>query len=211
MLSLSTYLERGRAGSICPTQSKSVLKEGIQPMKKYISLLPLLITLCVGTFGQQAPQTAIAQDGRKVLLLSDGTWKYEQVEVASSIHSVSATENGERIVYQAPGSPFYHKYSSCRLSTSLVRPVSLEDAIKDHAQYCSLCFPAAPTIEAVATGEAVDTAPAINAGLTLPPLSSPSSPSPKHTPGTAVNVRGYTRKDGTYVAPHTRSAPGRKH
>jgi len=25
-----------------------------------------------------------------------------------------------------------------------------------------------------------------------------------------VNVRGYTRKDGTYVRPHTRSAPRRR-
>lgn len=33
----------------------------------------------------------------------------------------------------------------------------------------------------------------------------------KSTPGTEVRVKGYTRKDGTYVAPHTRSAPKRKH
>ena len=30
------------------------------------------------------------------------------------------------------------------------------------------------------------------------------------TPGTDVHVRGYYRKDGTYVRPHTRSAPGTK-
>jgi hypothetical protein len=30
------------------------------------------------------------------------------------------------------------------------------------------------------------------------------------TPGTEVQVRGYYRKDGTYVAPHTRSKPGTK-
>ncbi len=29
------------------------------------------------------------------------------------------------------------------------------------------------------------------------------------TPGTDVRVRGYDRKDGTYVRPHTRSAPRR--
>jgi hypothetical protein len=29
-------------------------------------------------------------------------------------------------------------------------------------------------------------------------------------PGKDVHVRGYYRKDGTYVRPHTRSAPGRK-
>lgn len=29
------------------------------------------------------------------------------------------------------------------------------------------------------------------------------------TAGTDVHVKGYTRKDGTYVRPHTRAAPGR--
>lgn len=33
---------------------------------------------------------------------------------------------------------------------------------------------------------------------------------PKSTAGTDVQVRGYYRKDGTYVKPHTRSAPGKK-
>jgi hypothetical protein len=32
----------------------------------------------------------------------------------------------------------------------------------------------------------------------------------KKTSGGRVAVRGYTRKDGTYVRPHTRSAPKRK-
>jgi hypothetical protein len=36
-----------------------------------------------------------------------------------------------------------------------------------------------------------------------------SSPSPTYTGG-RVYVRGYTRKDGTYVQPHTRSAPRRR-
>jgi hypothetical protein len=31
----------------------------------------------------------------------------------------------------------------------------------------------------------------------------------KRTAGTDVNVRGYYRKDGTYVTSHTRAAPGR--
>ncbi len=39
-----------------------------------------------------------------------------------------------------------------------------------------------------------------------PPSTSDSSP----PSGGPVHVRGYTRKDGTYVAPHTRSAPGGK-
>jgi hypothetical protein len=39
---------------------------------------------------------------------------------------------------------------------------------------------------------------------------SSSSGTSSSTPGTEVHVRGYTRKDGTYVQPHTRSAPRRK-
>ncbi|HEX5735707.1 MAG TPA: hypothetical protein VF131_22965 [Blastocatellia bacterium] len=38
----------------------------------------------------------------------------------------------------------------------------------------------------------------------------PSSSTPRTTPGTDVHVKGYYRKDGTYVRPHTRSAPGTK-
>lgn len=34
--------------------------------------------------------------------------------------------------------------------------------------------------------------------------------STKNSSGGAVQVKGYTRKDGTYVRPHTRSAPKRK-
>lgn len=42
--------------------------------------------------------------------------------------------------------------------------------------------------------------------------SSETTPSsvPRMTPGTDVHVKGYYRKDGTYVRPHTRSAPGTK-
>jgi endonuclease YncB( thermonuclease family) len=40
---------------------------------------------------------------------------------------------------------------------------------------------------------------------------SPSvSPAPARSSGGTVKVRGYTRKDGTYVRPHTRRAPRRK-
>ena len=34
--------------------------------------------------------------------------------------------------------------------------------------------------------------------------------STRSSSGGTVNVKGYTRKDGTYVRPHTRSAPRRK-
>jgi hypothetical protein len=42
------------------------------------------------------------------------------------------------------------------------------------------------------------------------PKSTPGSSSSTSTPGTDVQVKGYYRKDGTYVRPHTRSAPGSK-
>jgi hypothetical protein len=41
------------------------------------------------------------------------------------------------------------------------------------------------------------------------PAGEVSQPSSSRTPGTDVHVKGYYRKDGTYVRPHTRSAPGR--
>jgi hypothetical protein len=40
--------------------------------------------------------------------------------------------------------------------------------------------------------------------------SSRSSAAPTYSPARTVNVRGYYRKDGTYVRPHTRSAPRRR-
>lgn len=46
---------------------------------------------------------------------------------------------------------------------------------------------------------------------TSPSVSMPRSSSSSHTPGSGtVNVKGYYRKDGTYVRPHTRSAPKRR-
>lgn len=40
--------------------------------------------------------------------------------------------------------------------------------------------------------------------------SSYTKSSTKTSSGGTVNVKGYTRKNGTYVAPHTRSAPRRR-
>jgi len=39
-------------------------------------------------------------------------------------------------------------------------------------------------------------------------VGSSSGRSSGHAPGTDVHVRGYTRKNGSYVPPHTRAAPG---
>lgn len=40
--------------------------------------------------------------------------------------------------------------------------------------------------------------------------SNSSTVSPSRSGGGTVHVKGYTRKDGTYVRPHTRSAPRRR-
>jgi len=42
------------------------------------------------------------------------------------------------------------------------------------------------------------------------PQSSSSSYSSKPSLGGSVQVKGYTRKDGTYISPHSRSAPRRR-
>jgi hypothetical protein len=46
--------------------------------------------------------------------------------------------------------------------------------------------------------------------VSSPAASTSSSPSSSTEPGRDVQVKGYYRKDGTYVRPHTRSAPKRK-
>jgi len=43
----------------------------------------------------------------------------------------------------------------------------------------------------------------------LRPTLAPPSYSPPSSSGGTVHVRGYSRKDGTYVRPHTRSKPKR--
>ncbi|WP_426278598.1 hypothetical protein ACN9MN_04640 [Chryseobacterium sp. S-02] len=45
---------------------------------------------------------------------------------------------------------------------------------------------------------------------TSPTVSSGSSYHSGSSSGGSVSVKGYTRKDGTYVRPHTRSAPRRR-
>lgn len=45
---------------------------------------------------------------------------------------------------------------------------------------------------------------------TSPTVSSGSSYNTGSSSGGSVSVKGYTRKDGTYVRPHTRSAPRRR-
>ena len=50
----------------------------------------------------------------------------------------------------------------------------------------------------------------ITLSYTSPTVSSGSSYSTGSSSGGSVSVKGYARKDGTYVRPHTRSAPRRR-
>lgn len=52
--------------------------------------------------------------------------------------------------------------------------------------------------------------PADRASTYVPSYSPPRTSSSRKTPGTEVQVKGYYRKNGTYVAPHTRSRPRRR-
>lgn len=151
---------------------------------------------------------ATTQDGRKVLLLSDGTWKYEKAEAGSVIQLTSTTESGQRIVYQALGSPFYHSSSSCRLSTSLVRPVSLENAIKEHAQHCSLCFSSAPEIQKIKAASIAESAPALTPNTQTPssmasaPVARPAAssvPAKPAPPAKNSNSSGSSKRSGYYI------------
>lgn len=63
------------------------------------------------------------------------------------------------------------------------------------------------------SGSESPTPPSARLQETLNPGTSTVTGSPVPNSGDAnktVRVKGYTRKDGTYVAPHTRSAPGKK-
>jgi micrococcal nuclease len=78
----------------------------------------------------------------------------------------------------------------------------------DQPQPASAGAGSAPAVGNMATGNPAGGA----APATAPPLGSvrgSSSGSISPPPGTDVNVRGYTRGDGAYVAPYTRSAPKR--
>ncbi len=70
--------------------------------------------------------------------------------------------------------------------------------------------PAPGSQEAAAKAPVAESRPAAagSSSPALTPLASGPSSSPRS--GERVNVRGYTRSDGTYVAPYTRSAPTRR-
>lgn len=166
---------------------------------------------CLGLLGLLILLGAIGQ------LLPDKTRQNQKAAIDKSIPTRLDSSNtvarlDSEVVYFAPGSLFYHR-ENCSRSTSLARPTLLVEAAA-HAHACPVCNPPVPqkspapvaTIEARRQEDADAVAP--------PPTASYGSgwtPSaPRHTPGSDVHVDGYYRKDGTYVRPHTRSAPRRR-
>jgi micrococcal nuclease len=111
--------------------------------------------------------------------------------------SESDSETKTQTVYITKTGTKYHRTGCQYLSKSAI-PISLNDAQAGYSA-CSRCQP--PTRS---TSETSVTAPA----ATSPPAATPSATSSSSSD--RVYVRGYYRKDGTYVKPHTRSKPGSK-
>ena len=84
------------------------------------------------------------------------------------------------------------------------------DSLK--AQVAALKRPASNDAPATAPAPTADAQPASETPGTGAPLPSPSSPSsdPSAADDKTVHVSGYTRKDGTYVAPYDRRSPRSK-
>ena len=102
-------------------------------------------------------------------------------------------------VYIVHGKDHYHRAGCSSLEVRRVE-VMLATAAP-YYQPCPICRP--PVLgegnNSVATDEPASS-----------PTGTPASPAPSTSTGGEVHVKGYYRKDGTYVRPHTRSAPGTK-
>jgi hypothetical protein len=74
----------------------------------------------------------------------------------------------------------------------------------------SMAMPLDPATFDMTTGDSEKAARSEVSTPNQPAGAASVSESSRPTPGTDVHVKGYYRKDGTYVQPHTRSAPRRK-
>lgn len=106
-----------------------------------------------------------------------------------------ATDEKEQIVYVTKTGSKYHS-AGCRYLKSTI-PMPLSEAAKRYSP-CSVCNPPKPK-EKQTTKEDFYIPPTTREPVYTPPPSSSSSD--------RVQVKGYYRKDGTYVRPHTRSKP----
>jgi len=152
----------------------------------------LLLALCLAVASalHAAPEIIRAP----VVTLTDGT-------VLQNVRFVC--------ISKATGSVYLvHQGGVCNLDSAEFAPADLVGVIR--------VDPLAPTSIALtsAPGPEAETPPLATAAYLRSPRDiepTPGDPTYRErlTPGQAVQVRGYTRKDGTYVAPHTRSLPTR--
>ena len=121
----------------------------------------------------------------------------EQSAAARQIHEQPSTTSSGPTVYATRSGGKYHEAGCRYLRTSSI-PMSLSEAAMRYSP-CSVCNPPRAT---EAKNESAESS------YTPRPYSAPTYSPPTNSGGT-VQVRGYYRKDGTYVRPHTRRAPRR--
>ncbi len=102
----------------------------------------------------------------------------------------------EQIVYVTKTGSKYHS-AGCRYLAKSSIPMPLSEAVKRYSP-CSVCNPPRPK-ETKTSSET----------LVTPPTAKESYTPPPDTSSDRVQVKGYYRKDGTYVRPHTRSKPSK--
>ncbi len=102
-------------------------------------------------------------------------------------------------VYIVHGKDHYHRAGCSSLEARRVEVMLATTA--PYYQPCPVCRP--PVLGEGNNNVATDDPSSSPTGTTV-------SPSPSALTGGEVHVKGYYRKDGTYVRPHTRSAPGSK-
>jgi endonuclease YncB( thermonuclease family) len=118
------------------------------------------------------------------------------VVVESEPNSPDTSLAGE-IVYVTKSGSHYH-VAGCPLLNGDGIPMALSEAIKHHTR-CSKCHP--PRF----TPDPIDDSPFRDPDAeTVPPVHQPTVTTPKPSSSGPIWVRGYYRRDGTYVRPHTR-------
>lgn len=106
------------------------------------------------------------------------------------------TKQQEITVYVTRTGAKYHQ-DGCRYLSKSKIAMSLSEAAKRYTP-CSVCRP--PSAGSQASADQDEPEPVASVPVYTPPSSS----------GGTVHVKGYYRKDGTYVRPHTRRAPRRR-
>lgn len=126
---------------------------------------------------------------------------------ATKLPTPGSQEEKEETVYVTKTGVKYHRASCHHLKSSI--PMTLSEAAK-RCSPCSVCHPPVPKEKRASTTTATE----VQANITPPveyqarATSAYVAASPRSGGGT-VQVKGYTRKDGTYVRPYTCRSPSR--